>query len=317
MPYTAVEEQAARQIDDAIVTYDKYCACVLEKEKYRHDMRWVKDVDGDHLHRVDTGSGKLLKDFGLRSDQLVDLHRSYQLQKDAALKNLQILETARAKAERRNLAAGAGRVPNIVVDILHALERHGLTEHYLVIGTHALYAYEAAAKVNFDQPTMATNDVDLLWDVQKRIAFGELMDAAQLSMVEVLQTADPTFTRMEDQKESVMNGSGFYVDFLRRKEPGQPSPAICITNKEGDVYPVQAERSQEFLNSPRFEQVIVDLGGRMARMRTIDPHTFVDFKRWMSEQPGRDLPKRQRDRRQAEAVEQLLAAGLLTSKQST
>ena len=39
--------------------------------------------------------------------------------------------------------------------------------------------------------------------------------------------------------------------------------------------------------------------------------TFVEFKRWMSERPSRDFIKRGRDRRQAEAVQQLIDEGRL------
>jgi hypothetical protein len=40
-----------------------------------------------------------------------------------------------------------GRVPNIVVKTLNALEAAGLEEHLLTIGTHALYAFESACGV--------------------------------------------------------------------------------------------------------------------------------------------------------------------------
>jgi hypothetical protein len=49
-------------------------------------------------------------------------------------------------------------------------------------------------------------------------------------------------------------------------------------------------------------------------MRTIDPQTFVEFKRWMSDLPTRDPLKRHRDKRQALAVDDLLRTGRLHSK---
>ncbi|MDH5205830.1 MAG: nucleotidyltransferase domain-containing protein, partial [Hylemonella sp.] len=44
-----------------------------------------------------------------------------------------------------------------------------------------------------------------------------------------------------------------------------------------------------------------------------DPSVFVEFKRWMAEQPTRDFLKRGRDRKQAAAVQQLLDEGRLKS----
>ena len=133
-----------------------------------------------------------------------------------------------------------------------------------------------------------------------------------LSIVQLLQLVDPTFERDEEQKESAINATGFAVDFLRRLEP-DGGPAFPISDVEGDVYPVQAENAQHFLSSPNFEQVVIGIDGSMARMRTVDPQVFVDFKTWMCDLQGRDFIKRGRDRRQADAVQKLLDEGRLQS----
>lgn len=51
----------------------------------------------------------------------------------------------------------------------------------------------------------------------------------------------------------------------------------------------------------------------MARMRTVDPGIFVDFKRWLAKLDTREQIKRRRDQRQADAVERLLREGRLVS----
>ena len=123
--------------------------------------------------------------------------------------------------------------------------------------------------------------------------------------------ADPTFQRDENHIESAINDSAFSVDFLRRQEPVPDPDAFPISGKDGDVFPVKARRAQLFLNARMFEQPIVGLDGRITCMRTINPETFVEFKRWMSEQPDREFLKKGRDRRQAEAVQQLIDEGRL------
>ena len=55
-----------------------------------------------------------------------------------------------------------------------------------------------------------------------------------------------------------------------------------------------------------FSSVIVSTTGRMARMNTISPVVFCQFKRWLAEQPDRDPLKRSRDRRQADVVDALI-----------
>lgn len=314
MAYTELDAAGLQQLAATQAAHRDHMDCEAAARRMRHDMRWVIGEDGERLHRIDPDSTELIKDFGPRTNDLTRLHNEYTQMQAQARNALQAAYRARRRSVALNLAHGVARVPDIVIGILDALARYGLNEHYLVIGTHALYAYEAAAGIFFDPPTMATNDVDLLWDVQKRMKLLQAMEAADCSMVEILQTVDPTFERMEDQKESAMNASAFTVDFLRRKETQALSPAMCISQHEGDIFPVQAERAQDFLSSPRFEQVVVGLNGHTSVLRTIDPKTFVEFKRWMSNLPTRDPLKRHRDQRQALAVEELLSLGKLLSK---
>ena len=67
-------------------------------------------------------------------------------------------------------------------------------------------------------------------------------------------------------------------------------------------------------DAPRFEHLVISATGRMARMRTVAPESFVEFKRWMSKKaPNRAHAKRRRDLRQAEIVQSLITEGLLTA----
>jgi len=62
-------------------------------------------------------------------------------------------------------------LPALAVGVLQVIETAGLGEHFTVVGTHALYAYESAAGVRIAQGALATQDVDLLWDARKRVRF--------------------------------------------------------------------------------------------------------------------------------------------------
>ena len=48
----------------------------------------------------------------------------------------------------------------------------------------------------------------------------------------------------------------------------------------------------------------------MARMNTLHPLDFAEFKRWMGEQPDREALKRRRDVLQADVVEELVRTRL-------
>ncbi|MDQ0028079.1 hypothetical protein J2X90_005932 [Variovorax paradoxus] len=215
--------------------------------------------------------------------------------------------------QKRNVARQVGRLLVMPVKVLDVLWRRGIMDYYTVIGTYAMYAYEAAAGVVFDETTMATNDVDLFYTANKQMKFAQVVSGHR-SMVEVLREADPTFDRNEDQRESAMNSQGFSIDFLRREEAEKFTEAFSISGTEGDIYPVQAKRPNKFLGSPSFEPVVIAVDGSMTMIRTIDPRTFMEFKEWMSNQKDREALKRNRDKLQSSAVKQLLAEGRLISR---
>ncbi|MEO8924905.1 MAG: GSU2403 family nucleotidyltransferase fold protein [Caldimonas sp.] len=183
-----------------------------------------------------------------------------------------------------NKALKAGRTPALVVALLQTLEDAGLSAHFTVVGTHALYAYETAAGVRIVQGALATQDVDLLWDARTRVQFMADMTKVDASMLEVLQRVDPSFKRKYRHNETAINDKGFEVDFLT---------ASVLTD------------------APQFEHLVISATGRMARMRTVAPRSFVEFKRWMGEAPKRPEAKRRRDLRQADVVQLLIKEGLL------
>jgi hypothetical protein len=131
-------------------------------------------------------------------------------------------------------------------------------------------------------------------------------------MLEVLQRVDPSFKRKDLHNETAINDKGFEVDFLRRMPVGDDVHPFRFTADEGDLWPVQAPRDSVLTDAPRFEHVVISATGRMARMRTIAPQSFVAFKRWMGKKaPNRPEAKRRRDLRQADIVQSLITEGLL------
>lgn len=199
-----------------------------------------------------------------------------------------------------------------MVSVLQTIEDAGLGQHFTVVGTHALYAYEAAAGVRIVQGALATQDVDLLWDARRRVHFMTDLEKLDSSMLRVLQRADATFHCKKGQNETAINAKGFEVDFLRRQPvDGDPHP-FRFSDDEDDLWPVQAVRACVLTSAPRFEHLVISATGRMTLMRTIAPGTFVEFKRWMAaEASNRPEAKRRRDRRQADIVQSLLDSGLL------
>lgn len=137
------------------------------------------------------------------------------------------------------------------------------------------------------------------------------------SVLAVLKRADPSFRRKSDegQNESAVNDKGFEVDFLRRETESGDLHPFRFSADEEDLWPVRVQRASVLTQSPVFVHPVISATGRMATMRTVDPRTFVDFKRWMSEHAQfREPLKRRRDLRQAQIVQALLDEGLVNSR---
>jgi hypothetical protein len=313
MSYYELDEAAVRQAKLSAGVHHAHISCRSEAHRYRHELRWDDSSGQSRLLKVDPVTKATLHDFGVHSAASLAFYETHEGKRAAAVEALEQAERKSRKTASLNQEHGINRVPDVVIKLLNTLAAHKLSEHYIVIGTHALFAYEMAAGVTFESQTMETRDVDLLWNVQQRIKLLHTQDKSDRSMLSLLQEVDPTFIRNEEDKQSAVNSTSFSVDFLRRKERVPLSDAVCITRVEGDMYPVQAPRSQRFLNAPRFEQVIIGHSGAMAIMRTVDPDAFVEFKTWMSIQDDDDRAeiKKRRDSLQAVAVQKLINEGRL------
>ena len=310
MDWIALPDAALRQGIDSATVFTEFQHVLAEARGVAGGMYFKRQ--GDYEYLVRTSPDNRQQRVGARSPETEAIHASFTAEKARIESRLKSLRQALREAERLNKALKVGRVPTIVVDLLHVLHDAGLADHFRVVGTHALYAYETAAGVRITPGARATQDVDLLWDARKRVRF--LADMARLdtSLLDVLRRADASFERKEGQLETAINARGFEVDFMRRQpEDDDPHP-FRFSDDEGDLWPVQARRAALLTNTPVFEQVVVGNTGSMAVMRTVDPRTFVEFKRWMSKQRTRPAPRRQRDARQADIVQALLDEALLT-----
>lgn len=313
MDYLPLSDNAARQVIDSTTVFDEFGRVQAQARQYAGGMYWKRQQGYQYL--VKTTPDNRQHRIGPRSPETERIFEEFSAHKSQVETRLKSLKAALTDAERMNKALKAGRVPSMVVSVLQSIENVGLGEHFTVVGTHALYAYETAAGVRIVQGALATQDVDLLWDARRRVRFLTDLGRLDVSMLRVLQLADPTFQRKESQNETAINARGFEVDFLRRQPEGDDPHPFRFSDDEGDLWPVQAQRASVLTNAPRFEHVVISATGRMTLMRTIAPETFVQFKRWMAQKaPHRPEPKRRRDRRQADIVQVLLDDGLLVSQ---
>lgn len=300
-----LDGDARRQYMDARSTFNEWERSVKVASEVRGGMYWKPQGKTEYLIRTAVSNAQ--KSLGPRSPETEAIYSSFIERKTEAETRVKRLGERLATHKRMNRALFVGRAPQILVDILSELQRAGIAEHFTVIGTHALYAYEAAAGVRIESgDALATKDVDLLWDTRKRIQFATHMRRSGASMLGILKKVDRTFEIRRDQLHTAVNSQGIEVDILRREPTdGDPHP-LRITNDEDDFWATEAKKAGVLLSAPRFDAMIVSPSGDMAKMVTISPLVFAKFKRWLSSQSVRDKMKRDRDALQAEVVEQIV-----------
>jgi hypothetical protein len=313
MNYLPIPDNSARQLIDSMTIFSEFIRVKKQAEKYSGHMYWKSENGYEYLVKTKPRSRKQER-LGPKSEATEKIFSEFNERKIAIESRLNSLKESMREAERLNKALKVGRVPNLVVDILSVLDDLGLSQHFTVVGTHALYAYELAAGVRIIPGALATQDVDLLWDARKRVQFLLDMELLDTSMIKVLKKADPTFVRKEGQNETAINDKGFEVDFLRRQPIENDPHPFRFSDDENDLWPVQENRASVLTVAPRFEHVVISSTGRMALMSTISPKSFIEFKLWMAENaPYRDAVKKRRDKLQASIVQELIEQGFLIS----
>lgn len=303
--FIELNDDAKRQYIDAKATFEAWEAARKAASNVRGGMYWRRT--GQHEYLIRTSSTNSQKSLGRRTPETEAIYNKFFETKTAIESRQSSLREALDRHQKLNRVLHVGRAPAIVVEILNVLSTAGLSEHFTVVGTHALYAFETAAGVRIaDASAMETRDVDLLWDTRNRVQFVSQMNFHGSSLVKLLRKVDPTFSVRHDQPYTATNAKGFEVDILRREaEEGDPI-AVRLSDDEDDFWVVQARNASTLLNAPRFSSVIAAASGHMARMNTITPIVFSKFKRWLAEQADRDPLKRSRDRRQAALVDALI-----------
>lgn len=297
-----------RQYIDAVAVFDALAEATAEAAQVRGGMYWhagpASSPDSKYLVRTTPAGAET--SLGPRSAETQAIYDKFTQRKLASTERLTGLKAALDQQQRMNRALRVGRVDPLVVALLNRLASTQLSEHFRVVGTHALYAYEAAAGVRLDADALATRDIDLLWDTRKRITFSTQLARVDSSMLGVLKKIDPTFRMRQSQKYTAVNKDGFEVDIIRRERTGDDPHPVKLSDADDDFWVAQARRANVLLDAPGFSAVIVATNGTMARMHTVHPATMVAFKRWMAAQPDRDALKRRRDVLQADAVQALL-----------
>jgi len=306
MYYTQLTEDQQKQLINATQSYSAMLNFRQLAAGYRGGMIWRQKTGTDYL--IKTSPDGSQRGMGARSPETEQLAETFLRSKARAEENLKASKQRIEQEVRLNRALRVGRCPNLVIDILNILEKASLAKHLMVIGTHALYAYESGAGVAFSSTITETRDLDILWDSRKRLSLASNEDIKALGLLGILQQVDNSFVLMKNQTYTAVNKDGYMVDVVKRRpvslfddqEPQQLAP------NQDDFFAAKIRNMDWLLSSPPYKQIVIGVNGKMAAMHAPDPRAFAMFKHWLSQQPERDPTKKPRDQRQAEAVRSLV-----------
>jgi hypothetical protein len=294
--FAELNQEQRRRLIDVRQLYEAWRSADIEfRHSYRGSMHWRRISGQEYLYRV---VGKEQRSLGPKSSATEAIKADYdRLKHRIASLNRRIKEMARV-----NRAMGIGHVPTIAARILRRLDAAGLLgRHLFVVGTHAMFAYEAAAGILFESSLTATTDVDLLWDVRRRLSLA-LVDARAEGVLGLLKKVDRTFTAQRNSFRAV-NDEGYYVDIIRAVEKHEMRPIKSkIGPAQDDLEAVGLAGLDWLINTPKFEQIVIGADGMPLWMSCVDPRAFALHKYWISQRDDREPLKRRRDVTQAKAV---------------
>jgi len=263
--------------------------------KYSGSMVWKKSNGKEYLYRIRNrrGHGKSL---GPRSEKTEIIYEQFISEKKDADERQQALKSEVNRQAKFCVAAEIARVPEIAANVRRVLQNEKGFDELLIIGTHALYAYEMMAGVRIDSDMLATGDMDLLWDSRKKIKIAA--DAKVNGILPILKKADKSFIRLDNKHYAAANKKGFLIELVKPlSNPLMKVEPLSIGN-ENDLCAVEIEGLDWLINQPSVVVIVISENGFPVKWLVPDPRVYAVHKLWLAEREDRDPVKKQRDQQQ-------------------
>ena len=299
------DEQRRISIDTAQL-HEAFMDAFIKSRPYRGGMHWKKAKGRQYLFRsLDRyGYGKSL---GPRSKETESIYGEFHNNKKQIRNRINRLKDRLTEQARFCKAARINRVPRIVTAILRHLEQHRLLGRNLqIIGTNALYAYEAIAGVFLERGLLATQDMDVLWDTRPKLRLYAIDDLDNKGLIDILRKADRSFELSGKRSFRAVNQSGYMVDLVKPEPKHLASQEKRQMGSAHDLSVAEITNLQWLVSASKISQIVIGSDGYPATMVVPDPRSFATHKLWLSKQDNRDPVKKHRDRSQALAVCKLI-----------
>ncbi len=305
--FREMNDNQRRVYIDAVQLYEAFISVYQKSRSYRGGMHWKKAKGRQYLFKTRDryGYGRSL---GPRSAKTEKILADFRIAKKETKDRLAGLKNRLKEQSRFCKAAMIQRVPRTVAGVLRVLEQRNLLgQNILVVGTNAMYAYEAAAGVFLDRPLTATRDMDILWDVRKKLTLFAEDETNIIDLIDILRKADKSFEPAAPGSFRAVNRDGYMVDLIKPESKSLLRKEPVRMGGPDDLKAAEIRNLHWLISSPKFSQVIIGDDGYPVSMVVPDPRAFSIHKVWLSEQPDREATKKKRDHDQGLAIAHLVA----------
>ena len=306
MVFQEMSDNQRRVYIDTAQLYETYLSAYHKGRAYRGGMHWKKAKGREYLFRSRDryGYGKSL---GPRSQETEKILMEFRKNKQQVKERLENLKDRLKEQARFCKAAMIQRVPRVAAETLRLLDRQKLlSRNVLIVGTNALYAYEAAAGAYVDTSITATGDLDILWDVRSRLTLVADNDIDQTGLLDILRKADRSFELSGPRSYRAINRDGYMVDLIKSRPKQMLRRERTQRGGPGDLKAAEIKNLHWLISSPKVYQIVIGEDGFPAAISAPDPRAFALHKLWLSKQTRRAAVKKQRDHDQAIAVANLV-----------
>ena len=214
MEFNDLDARVVRERIDMVQLWNAWSeADQRRRHSFVGSMNWETRNGKQYLY---SRKGRVAKSLGPRSDATEKVLAAFA---EGKRDNADRLKALKGEMERQASvlrALDAGRPPVTAARTLRALRDHPKGTNIRVVGTNALYAYEALAGVAFNSSSTATGDIDFLVDDRNRLKL-IADDGNPTRLTRLIQMkVDRTFKPRRPGDFRLTNDKGYMIEFIRR-----------------------------------------------------------------------------------------------------
>lgn len=300
--FTEYTTSQRKQYINSKQTYEHY----IEKKNeylmnYNLSMYWRQSGGKAYLTKKNSSQNKV-SSLGVKSDETIKIYEDFLEHKRALKEQLTMLEEKLEKSRKLNKIEFLTRVPSALVEIYQKINELKLDDKMVLIGTNALYAYEAYCALFVEDEQLATEDIDLLAKESKELSviFREVLPQGKLTSL--IKLIDKSFEQDKKLPYRFINKKGVLLEII---SPTNMKKKVK-KNEFMDILDLEMQGMQWLENSRIFKSMVIGENGKCAILSIIHPLEYAVYKNWLSVQVDRNIHKQNRDHQQSKLVTELI-----------